>query len=70
MVEMAKKIIRTLIFLLSGLLLTRFVIQQLNQFTDMHLSWFYLDQMPYSFVVVISLFFICLVINSTFSKEE
>ncbi|MBO3061491.1 hypothetical protein [Mammaliicoccus fleurettii] len=70
MVEMAKKIIRILIFLLSGLLLTRFVIQQLNQFTDMHLSWFYLDQMPYSFVVVISLFFICLVINSTFSKEE
>ncbi|MGK9101088.1 hypothetical protein KXR57_10110 [Mammaliicoccus vitulinus] len=67
---MAKRITRILIFILSGLLMTRYVVQQLNQFTDMHLTWFGLEQVPYSFIIIITVFFICLVINSMFNTEE
>ncbi|MEB7657457.1 hypothetical protein BU075_00060 [Mammaliicoccus vitulinus] len=70
MINVVKKITRILIFILSGLLMTRYVVQQLNQFTDMHLTWFWLEQVPYSFIIIITLFFICLVINSMFNTEE
>ncbi|QQY19797.1 MULTISPECIES: hypothetical protein [Mammaliicoccus] len=50
--------------------MTRYVVQQLNQFTDMHLTWFWLEQVPYSFIIIITLFFICLVFNSMFNTEE
>lgn len=38
MIEIVKKVARILFVVFSGLLVARYVIQQLNQFTNLHLS--------------------------------
>ncbi|MFV5939138.1 hypothetical protein ACLIJS_13890 [Mammaliicoccus sciuri] len=70
MVETVKKVARILFVLFSGLLVARYVIQQLNQFTDLQLSWFYLEHVPYSFIIIVILYFICIVVYSSLRTYE
>ncbi|MCD8796835.1 MULTISPECIES: hypothetical protein [Mammaliicoccus] len=70
MIETVKKVARILFVVFSGLLVARYVIQQLNQFTDMHLSWFYLERVPYSFIIIVILYFICIVVYSSLRTYE
>ena len=65
MIEIVKKVARILFVVFSGLLVARYVIQQLNQFTDLQLSWFYLERVPYSFIIIVILYFICIVVYSS-----
>lgn len=65
MIEIVKKVARILFVVFSGLLVARYVIQQLNQFTNLHLSWFYLEYVPYSFIIIVILYFICIVVYSS-----
>ncbi|WP_436875197.1 hypothetical protein [Mammaliicoccus sciuri] len=70
MIETVKKVARILFVVFSGLLVARYVIQQLNQFTDLQLSWFYLEQVPYSFIIIVILYFICIVVYSSLRTYE
>ncbi|MCJ0920111.1 hypothetical protein N7L96_03890 [Mammaliicoccus sciuri] len=70
MIETVKKVARILFVVFSGLLVARYVIQQLNQFTDLQLSWFYLEHVPYSFIIIVILYFICIVVYSSLSTYE
>ncbi|ARB39862.1 MULTISPECIES: hypothetical protein [Mammaliicoccus] len=70
MIETVKKIARILFVVFSGLLVARYVIQQLNQFTDLQLSWFYLEHVPYSFIIIVILYFICIVVYSSLRTYE
>ncbi|MFU1770022.1 hypothetical protein ACM3BN_13680 [Mammaliicoccus sciuri] len=70
MIEIVKKVARILFVVFSGLLVARYVIQQLNQFTDMQLSWFYLERVPYSFIIIVILYFICIVVYSSLRTYE
>ncbi|MCD8893604.1 hypothetical protein K2V62_02755 [Mammaliicoccus sciuri] len=70
MVETVKKVARILFVVFSGLLVARYVIQQLNQFTDLQLSWFYLEHVPYSFIIIVILYFICIVVYSSLRTYE
>ncbi|KTT80364.1 hypothetical protein [Mammaliicoccus sciuri] len=65
MIEIVKKVARIIFVVFSGLLVARYVIQQLNQFTNLHLSWFYLEHVPYSFIIIVILYFICIVVYSS-----
>ena len=70
MIEIVKKVARILFVVFSGLLVARYVIQQLNQFTDLQLSWFYLEHVPYSFIIIVILYFICIVVYSSLRTYE
>ncbi|EZX15738.1 MULTISPECIES: hypothetical protein [Mammaliicoccus] len=70
MIEIVKKVARILFVVFSGLLVARYVIQQLNQFTDLQLSWFYLERVPYSFIIIVILYFICIVVYSSLRTYE
>ncbi len=70
MIETVKKVTRILFVVFSGLLVARYVIQQLNQFTDLQLSWFYLEHVPYSFIIIVILYFICIVVYSSLRTYE
>ncbi|MCE5040162.1 MULTISPECIES: hypothetical protein [Mammaliicoccus] len=70
MIETVKKVARILFVVFSGLLVARYVIQQLNQFTDLQLSWFYLEHVPYSFIIIVILYFICIVVYSSLRTYE
>ncbi|MBF0774036.1 hypothetical protein E4T86_08330 [Mammaliicoccus sciuri] len=65
MIEIVKKVARIIFVVFSGLLVARYVIQQLNQFINLHLSWFYLEHVPYSFIIIVILYFICIVVYSS-----
>ncbi|WHI59697.1 hypothetical protein PYH69_13425 [Mammaliicoccus lentus] len=69
MIKLIDNVLQSTASILLLLLLSRFIIYSSNNLFNTHISWFYLEKLPYSFVVVTVLFIICTVFHSVIEEN-